>query len=309
MIAPGRFFAPSPACGGGSPCALGGLLQRHGGFGLVLLARAESERGGGGVEPAAGAAGARAVQAAFQHLAHTFGLSRAHQRAKARHDLVGAPQRVQRAGGHAPRFARGAVAAGQGQRGQMAQARPARAVEPEQLAAPWRAVRAQSDAVQRQPDHRAFDAVFGDHGGDVRVVVLHADGGHVQRGGHLDRQPGAEEIRVQVMSDGLHGRACRAGLLRQLPGRAFQRRASLGVVQVAMHRRPVRAAAMPPAGGILEPGAEGQDGYFGHSRGRGHPRNGVVSEARACRARASSASSRRTLSRRAAASSGSPCGW
>jgi hypothetical protein len=51
------------------------------------------------------------------------------------------------------------------------------------------------------------------HRRQVRVVVLHADGGHAQRVGGGDGQLRAEEIGVQVVRDRLH-RCTRASAWR-----------------------------------------------------------------------------------------------
>ena len=76
------------------------------------------------------------------------------------------------------------------------------AVQPadEQLAAPHRAVEPEAGAVEDRPDRRAALAVLGQAGGEVRVVVLHAD--------ELDalareRVGGREVVRVQVVRDDL----------------------------------------------------------------------------------------------------------
>jgi hypothetical protein len=84
---------------------------------------------------------------------------------------------VQHGGCHAPGLARGAVAAGQRQRREMAEALEARAVDPQQFAAPGRVVGAQAHSIECQPDHRAAFAMLGTDRGDVRVVVLHRYGG------------------------------------------------------------------------------------------------------------------------------------
>ena len=54
----------------------------------------------------------------------------------------------------------------------MAEARERGAVDAQQLAAPGRAVVAEADAVEREAEQRAVDAMLGGDRGDVRVVVL-----------------------------------------------------------------------------------------------------------------------------------------
>ena len=64
---------------------------------------------------------------------------------------------MQRRGCHPPRLARGTVAAGRGQRRQMAEPLELVAVDAEQLAAPGAAIGAEPEAVEREPEQRALD--------------------------------------------------------------------------------------------------------------------------------------------------------
>ena len=67
-----------------------------------------------------------------------------------------------------------------------------------------RAVGAEADAVERQPEHRPVDAVLGDDRGDVRVMVLDRRAVGTP---HCAREPRrvarAVEIRMQVVRDDL----------------------------------------------------------------------------------------------------------
>ena len=119
-----------------------------------------------------------------------------------RHVLVGKTpggefvqaQGVEHAAGDAPGFPRGLVAAGQGQRGEVTQAREVGAVHPQQLAPPGQAVAAQAATVGGEAQHRTVDAVLGTHRGDVGVVVLHGDGRHAETLGQDQGSAGRVEI-------------------------------------------------------------------------------------------------------------------
>ncbi len=115
------------------------------------LRRLHAEQARGGVESAAEAGGLRRVEAAREHRRDR---AAAGSSPKRRGDLRLAPAARQRRRRHAPRLARGDVAAGQAQRHQMSQALAARAVDAQQLAAPGAAVAAQTHAVEREAEHR-----------------------------------------------------------------------------------------------------------------------------------------------------------
>ena len=178
---------------------------------------------------------------------------------EAARDLVAAAAGVQQGGGHAPGFACGAVAAWQAQRTQVAEAHEVCAGDPQQFAAPGFAVGAETDAVEREAEHRArIEAcVLGKHRGDVGVVVLHADRRHPQprreRGGDV----GGVEVRVEVVGNGAHA-AIR--LREQRFGSRLDAAAGVGVVEVAQIGAEPRAIAFQQAGRVLEPGAERKDG-------------------------------------------------
>ena len=91
---------------------------------------------------------------------------------KAPRDVVATAGARQRCRRHPPWLARGAIAAGQAQRRETAEPLATRAVDVEQLAAPCGAVGAETDAVERKPQHRHVDAVLGGHRRDVRMVML-----------------------------------------------------------------------------------------------------------------------------------------
>ena len=86
-----------------------------------------------------------------------------------------APAARERGGRHAPRLARGDVAARQAQRRKMAEALATRAVDAQQLAAPRSPVGAEAHAVERQTEHGRRDPMLGDDRGDVRMMVLNAE--------------------------------------------------------------------------------------------------------------------------------------
>jgi hypothetical protein len=81
---------------------------------------------------------------------------------------------------HAPGFAGGDIPAGQGQWQQVAHAVEVIGIDIQNFSAPRHTVAAQPDTVERHADHRALNvvmrAMLGQDGGDVRVMVLHADG-------------------------------------------------------------------------------------------------------------------------------------
>ena len=106
-----------------------------------------------------------------------------------------------RRGTEPPRFARGAVAAGQRQFAQAADARRACTVNAKQFAAPDATVVTEPDAVQRNAEHGAVDTVLGDHGGDVRMVVLYADQRDAALRGQTGREARAVEVGMQVVRD------------------------------------------------------------------------------------------------------------
>jgi hypothetical protein len=103
--------------------------------------------------------------------------------------------------------------------------------DPEQLAAPRLTVGAQTDTVQRETNHRFLHIMLGHDRGDMCVVVLHADGGHLQFVGQRDSQACAVKVGVQIVRHCHHGLA---RLAQQATCRVLQRAAGVGVPQITM---------------------------------------------------------------------------
>ena len=247
----------------GLQVARGRLLQRDGGLGLHVLAHRQAQQARHGIEPAPGRRGLRAVQPACQHGLHGTRRRFAHHGREARLDLLGLAAGVQQGRRHAPGFARRHIAAGQRERRQMPHALTARAVHPQQFAAPGRAVPPQAHAVERESDHRPVHAVLGQHRRRVGMVVLHRHGGQAALPRQAQRQAGAEEVRVQVVR---HGVQRRAGARQQVLHRLLQRRAGGRVGQVAMHGGPQRRLGrlgIEQAGAVFQEGPAGQDACHG----------------------------------------------
>jgi hypothetical protein len=140
----------------------------------------------------------------------------------------------------APGLARGHIAPRQAQWGQVAQARPLCAIHPQQLATPGHAVGAQAHPIERQADHRDLDAMLGLQCCNVRMVVLHAHGGHAQFMRPSLGQLGAEEIGVQVVGDGVDAATTIAltawPVGQQGRQRCLQRFTLRGLCEIAMQR-------------------------------------------------------------------------
>ena len=203
-------------------------LQRDRRLGFFSLPHRQAEHPSRRVKPAPRARADRTVQATHQHRFHALRRRRPDHRRQPRPDLVTAPQRMQHRRDQPPRLPRRHIATGQRQRRQVREPiEPAVRVQPQQLAAPGRPVRAQPDAVQRQPEQRSVQPALGLHHREVRVVVLHADGRHAEPIGPVQRQPRAVEIRVQVVRDGVDrpARVPHQRLDRRLQRRAGVRRA------------------------------------------------------------------------------------
>ena len=250
--------APSSAAGAKRLGRRGQRLQQHRRLALVGRDVTHAQQAGRGVEPAAHAGGRRAAQARAPASAprrrHPGG-GRSALRSRATADARAAPprpcatararRRRRRAGRSAPD--------GRGAR----QAAPSTCSSSPPQAPPSRA---QADAVQRQAEQRASHAVLGGDGRDVRVVVLHRMRRQRAAGRELEREAGAEEVRVQVVRHGLRPHVeHRAQVLDHLD----QRVAGGGVVQVADMRRQEGLVAARDAHGVLQPGAGGQ-----HAAGR-----------------------------------------
>jgi len=113
------------------------------------------------------------------------------------------------------------------------------------------------------------------------VMVLHGDGRHAEPFGGLQRQPGAEEVGVQVMRHGLDGMALRPGQRQNSIHRGLQVGAGLHVGQIAMGIRPEHLRAGHQAGFVFQVGAQGEHasgqrpGQRLRRRGRGCPGDGA----------------------------------
>ena len=126
-------------------------------------------------------------------------------------------------------------------------------VRDEELAAPQGAVGAVPGAVEGHPDHRAFMAVVGQAGGDVRVMVLHAAGVHVE----VESVLGGQVLRVQVVGDDLRVDAEQPAEVLDALGERAQRRRVLQVPDVVGYER---AVGRRQAERVLQLGAAGQHG-------------------------------------------------
>lgn len=215
--------------------ACGRRLQRNGRFGFFALAQAQVQGAGRSIEPAAGAAGVRAVEPTLEHLHHAAGQGLAHGGSETWCDLGAPAKSMQGACCHAPGLAGSAITAGQGELVEVPESLPPGAMQPQQFAAPGTAIRAQTHAVEGQSDHRLVKTVFGQHGRDVCLVVLHAKGRHTEQRGLFDGEAGAEEIGVQIVRNGLHRPTGGLGLPQQRLHRVFQRLAGVRIAKIAMH--------------------------------------------------------------------------
>ena len=181
------------------PVRDGQRLQQHGGLAFEGTAIAHTEQARRGVEAASHAARFRTVQAAREHRGDNSG---ARTMRKAPFNFIVAPEGVQRCSGHAPGLDGGAVCARECQMTQVAKASAGCAGDKQQFAAPHRTVRAIAGTIKRQPEHGLIEAMFGEHGGNMRVVVLHGYCRHALFLGESCGQARAEKIRMQVMGEG-----------------------------------------------------------------------------------------------------------
>lgn len=116
-----------------------------------------------------------------EHCQHLFEIGSGR---KASGGFVTTTEGVERAASHAPGLTGGTVATGQRQRVEVAQAAEFGAIHIEQFASPGQPVGTEADAVGRQTEHRAIEAMLGTDGRDMGVVVQHGNGGHVERVRH-----------------------------------------------------------------------------------------------------------------------------
>ena len=87
------------------------------------------------------------------------------------------------------------------------------------------------------------------------VVMLHRVHRQRARGSEVEGEPGAEEIGMQVMGDGL---GVYVEHVAQMLHRLDERAAGRGVVEVADVRRQECFVATRDADGVLQPGAGGE---------------------------------------------------
>jgi hypothetical protein len=109
-----------------------------------------------------------------------------------------------------------------------------RAIDDEQLAAPGRPVFAEADAVQSQAQERGVDTMLGRDGCDMGMVVLHGVCWQRVNACELEREPGAEEVGMQVVRDGVR---LHVEHRAQMLGHVDQGVAGGRVVEVADMRR------------------------------------------------------------------------
>ena len=175
-------------------------------------------------------------------------VSRAHRRAQRRGQRPRFAERlVHPGGGHPPRLAHRGRAARHRHRAQRAGALVAAQVADEQLAAPDRAVVAESGAVEDRPDGRARDPLLGEARGQVGMVMLDADQCHVVA---LERVLGRQVARMKIVGD--ESRHDREGPLEVLDALAVggERRDVLEVADV-MRDPGVRSARDAERGLLL----------------------------------------------------------
>ena len=124
-----------------------------------------------------------------------------------------------------------------------------RAGDAQQFATPRGAVGTEPDAIEREPQHRAADAMLGQHGRDMRMMVLRADQRHRTRARKPGGEAGAVEVRMQVVDDRL-----RRDLehFAQVLDRLVERAAGRRVVERPDVLRQERLARARHADGVLE---------------------------------------------------------
>jgi hypothetical protein len=144
------FFAQGVATGQGIDRAVfgGEAFEFHRRLPFVLHQVAQAEQAGGGVEPAAEAGGRRAAQVAGEHGEQRAGVAARVVLLDPAADAVAEAGAVQGGDGHAPRFLGGAVAAGHGQRAEVAETLAIGTIETQQFATPGAAVRAEADTIE-----------------------------------------------------------------------------------------------------------------------------------------------------------------
>ena len=157
--------------------------------------------------------------------------------------------------GHAPRLFGGAVAAGHGQRAEVAEALAVRAVEVEQFAAPGTTIRTEADAIECQADNRLVDAMFGADRGDMGVMMANCDGRNAELFGQAQGEMGRREIGMQVVGDQL-GPDIEDG--QQMLDRFLKKADGRRIVEAADVLREEGFAALHDADRVLQVAAQRQ---------------------------------------------------
>ena len=171
-------------------------------------------------------------------------------------DFVGTPEGVQDAAGQTPGNTRLVLVAGNAHWYDLAQAIEVRTVDLEQFAAPDRAVGRDLAAIERQRKDRRVDMVFCEHGGDVRVMVVHAEHRDAALARHFGGKTAGVRILVQVVRD---ERRRNLEHLEQMKDRFLEEGAGGGVRQLADVLRDKGFLPACDAHGVLHLPADGED--------------------------------------------------
>ena len=102
-----------------------------------------------------------------------------------------------------------------------------RAGNTQQFATPRSTVNAEADAIEGEAEHRAEGSMLGQHGCNVRMVVLRADQRHRTHARKSGGEAGAVEVGMQVVDDRLR---CDLENFAQMLDRLVQRAAGRRVV-------------------------------------------------------------------------------
>ena len=250
VVRDGRRVSPSLA-------GVSDLLQLDGGLPFVVDRVADAEQGGDRVEQAPGARGQRRIDAASGHArdsgpALLVPVPDGEPRRQARW-VAGRQVR----GRHPPRLADRGSAARHRHGHQAAGSLEAGQIRDQELAAPDRAVGPVPGPVEGDADDRAVLAVVGEAGGDVRVMVLHAD--ELNAGqftiSQVDRVRRGQVVRMQVVRDELRLDVEEALEMLDAIGERPQRLRVLQVADVVGHERMV---TLSQAERVLQLGTAGQ---------------------------------------------------
>ena len=83
----------------------------------------------------------------------------------------------------------------------MAETLHSRTINAHQFATPVTAFRPQANSIERQPDHRGIDPMFGQNRSDVGVMMLHGERRHPPVSGKLQGISCRVEVAIQIVSD------------------------------------------------------------------------------------------------------------